>query len=344
MLSYGYQWPEMFNCSKFPQDNGLCIQSPGDGSQPAQLATTASTETFTPTASFSVPSKKTNTKSKADKTSNAAQQQRKQSPQLVCHGCADNTTVSSMSNIVASYCSSDLVIRGRLSTLKPSRFDLFKQKSFFKQNRTLSQYLSVPRRDRKVLKGAKLNLNSYLAEKSLQTKEAASDADYVEETGDDELDIYLLSNYHLKLAHSLQRNTELKRLRSRSAQSYVQCRCDKLKKAMKHKMKYLLFGKVMRVKKANLKPVDNFGMLRRSRSADEEQQQQQQQPERKHRRNDKHQPHSFVKVIYLNGVYSWHSAKAFIDYIEDDTLSKENMCSDIYATVDEINRVKNLLI
>ena len=27
MLSYNYPWPSMFNCSKFPEDNGLCIQT-----------------------------------------------------------------------------------------------------------------------------------------------------------------------------------------------------------------------------------------------------------------------------------------------------------------------------
>ena len=205
----------------------------------------------------------------------------------------------------------------------------------------MSQYLSIPRRDRKVLKGAKFNPSSYLTEKSLvllQDQQQEQSSDYIDETGDGELDIYLLSNYHLKLARSLQRNTELKRLRSRSAQGYTQCRCDKLKRSMKQKMKYLVFGKVLRVKKANLKPLDSFAMLRRNRSVKNESSQ-------KHRRNGKQQQQKqFAKIIYLNGVYSWHSAKAFIDYIEDDTINKENMCKNIDVTVEEINRVKNLLI
>jgi hypothetical protein len=94
------------------------------------------------------------------------------------------------------------------------------------------------------------------------------------------------------------------------------------------------------VKKANLKPLDSFAMLRRNRSVKNE--------SIKHRRNGngnrKQHRQQFIKVIYLNGVYSWHSAKDFIDYIEDDTINKENMCNDIDATVEEINRVKNLLI
>jgi hypothetical protein len=332
MLSYGYQWPEMFNCSKFPDDNGLCIQSP-TLSQPSPFTTVPLIST-TPEAASIVPSKKTSTSKSASPT-------KKPSPQLVCHGCSDNSTISSMNNIVSSYCNSDIVIRGRLPLIKPSRFDLLRAKPLFKQNRTMSQYLSIPRRDRKVLKGAKLNLNSYLTEKSLLIQEQETPSgDYVDEAEDGELDIYLLSNYHLKLAHSLQRNTELKRLRSRSAQSYSQCRCDKLRKSMKQKVKYLLFGRVLRVKKANLKPLDSFAMLRRNRSVKNE--------SIKHRRNGngnrKQHQQQFIKVIYLNGVYSWHSAKDFIDYIEDDTINKENMCNDIDATVEEINRVKNLLI
>jgi hypothetical protein len=27
MLEYNYPWPSMFNCSRFPEDNGLCIQT-----------------------------------------------------------------------------------------------------------------------------------------------------------------------------------------------------------------------------------------------------------------------------------------------------------------------------
>ena len=119
-------------------------------------------------------------------------------------------------------------------------------------------------------------------------------------------------------------------MRSMSVQN--QCKCDKLKYNLKPKMKYLLFGNVLRIKRANLKPADNNLNTNENRR------------QHKRRHNSKNKQQRFVKLIYLNGVYSWHSAKAFIDYIEDDTLNKENMCKDISATISEINRIKNLLI
>lgn len=53
MLSYNYPWPSMFNCSRFPVDNGLCIQSfdqsSSSSSLPSFITTTAPTTTTTTT-------------------------------------------------------------------------------------------------------------------------------------------------------------------------------------------------------------------------------------------------------------------------------------------------------
>jgi len=35
MLAYNYPWPGMFNCSQFPEENGLCIK-PSSGDQLVQ--------------------------------------------------------------------------------------------------------------------------------------------------------------------------------------------------------------------------------------------------------------------------------------------------------------------
>ena len=255
-----------------------------------------------------------------------------QSNQLTCHGCTD--TANSLKNIVTSYCNSDLVIRGRIPNVKQSRFDLFKPK--MRPNKTMSQYITIPRRDRKVLKGAKLALQNYLNEHRL----VQDDQDYIDEDDDgrnDELDIYLLSNYHLNLAQSLLKNTDMKRLSMRSLNGQMQCKCDKLKKNLKQKMKYLIFGSVLRVKKVNLKLVDRLKVFRNKRAV-------QNSTGLMKRRHMNGRKQKFHKLIYVNAFYSWSSARSFIDYIEDDTISKENMCDDIASTVEDIRRVRNLLI
>ena len=54
MNQYSYQWPAMFNCSKFPDDNGLCIQPDSSSSQ------IGSTEKSSSTSTRSKPSATTN--------------------------------------------------------------------------------------------------------------------------------------------------------------------------------------------------------------------------------------------------------------------------------------------
>jgi hypothetical protein len=324
MLSYGYQWPEMFNCSKFPEDNGLCIQSPNQ--QTSSLSTTEISLIPTTTTITTTPT----TTIKAFKSTTKINKSNKKVLSQTCHGCEENNTLSSMNNMVTSYCNSDLVIRGRIPGIKASRFDLLKQKPIIKQNKTMSLFVSVPRRDRKVLKGARFNLHNYLTEHGMLMQDLNEEENLEERI--DNLDMFIMSDYHLNLANIQQNSVETKRLKMRSMSVQNQCKCDKLKYNLKPKMKYLIFGNVLRIKRANLKPADNNLNTNENRR------------QHKRRHNSKNKQQRFVKLIYLNGVYSWHSAKAFVDYIEDDTLNKENMCKDIRATISEINRIKNLLI
>lgn len=319
MLSYGYQWPEMFDCAKFPENNGLCMQAPNT----QETTTTQTTTTTTELTSKPISTTKT--------IRNRIQ------PQMTCHGCSANQTISSMKNLVTTYCNSDLVIRARIPSVRSSRFDLAKQRATIKLNRTMSQFISLPRRDRKILKGFKLAMNSYLTERSL----FSDSEDYVDEDDDgrsDNMDIFLLSNYHLNLANSLNKNNDMKRLKMRSLAGSSQCKCDKLKKNLRPKTRYLIFGKVLKFRKINLKPVDRLRLARHRRASFNET-----LPiKRRHMRQQQQQ--KLVKLVYLNGVYAWNSARAFVDYIEDDTIDKKMMCNDVDATANEINRVRQLLI
>lgn len=54
MLAYNYPWPSMFNCSRLPQDNGLCIQLSANQDQARPVSTPVDiTTTITTTTSSS---------------------------------------------------------------------------------------------------------------------------------------------------------------------------------------------------------------------------------------------------------------------------------------------------
>ena len=48
-------------------------------------------------------------------------------------------------------------------------------------------------------------------------------------------------------------------------------------------------------------------------------------------------------LIYLTSITQWNKARGLIDYLEDDSIEKTNMCEDIRATVREINRAQKKL-
>jgi hypothetical protein len=49
------------------------------------------------------------------------------------------------------------------------------------------------------------------------------------------------------------------------------------------------------------------------------------------------------KVVYLSHLVKWNKARPFIDYLEDDTISKSDICSNIKKTVVEINKAHERL-
>jgi hypothetical protein len=63
MNAYNYPWPAMFNCSKFPDDNGLCIQPESSSKiaiteKPTVTTTTTTTMTTTSTTEMTTISTK----------------------------------------------------------------------------------------------------------------------------------------------------------------------------------------------------------------------------------------------------------------------------------------------
>lgn len=53
-------------------------------------------------------------------------------------------------------------------------------------------------------------------------------------------------------------------------------------------------------------------------------------------RSNKKQP---VQLMYMTNFVLWNKAQSFIDFLEDDSISKRNMCKNIKRTVKRINRM-----
>ncbi len=50
-----------------------------------------------------------------------------------------------------------------------------------------------------------------------------------------------------------------------------------------------------------------------------------------------------IDLIYLTNFVQWHKARAFIDFLDNDSISKQDMCKNIKRTVKRINRAFNTL-
>ena len=125
MNAYSYQWPAMFNCSKFPDDNGLCIQPESSANDvknekpvvltttkkptnppstmitTTKLQTTSKTRTTTATAGITRNISKSTTVSK--KTQKKPIKNNKTDDE--CTGC---TGINSEENIIEMFCKSDI--------------------------------------------------------------------------------------------------------------------------------------------------------------------------------------------------------------------------------------------
>lgn len=227
------------------------------------------------------------------------------------------------------------------------------------------------------------NLDSFLTESGSSSSSQMEDEEGGEgatsSMADHELDIYLMSRAHLSLTNheaaaklsgsarssggaKQQQKQQLRLLRFVNNINNVtstggrHCVCEKLRKTSRRiNTKFLLLANVLRTRA--LVEGDSLGAgadLKRRRY--------------KYRR-DKHlsSPNRFslrdgwkrgvpsssqaatsssppqLKLIYLNAMFPWHRARAFIDYLENDAIDKRDMCKNVKRSVSEIYRVRDTL-
>lgn len=226
-----------------------------------------------------------------------------------------------------------------------------------KQPTLRSLYIRVTKRDRKVLKGGFRFLPNDEALRSYFNENTA-----VEAHSADEMDIYLMSNVHLwsalnemphknskkirnvlndqnrrvgsgrgsrRPAHPLRR---LARFQSNNSSSSNHCVCDKLRNTPRRaNSKYLILANVLRSRTLHLSH-NRTRMLKY-----------------KMRRNQhdldvpRHQQQQHIKLIYLTGIFNWNRSRAFIDYLENDSVDKKDMCRNIKKSVRQIYKAKRML-
>lgn len=185
-----------------------------------------------------------------------------------------------MENIVRLYCNSDLVLRGRIQTIKISNLELSEPRKRQQQQRlnrkgqtnlwpsatNKSLYVRIAKRDRKFLKGMRLvaNMGSFFMENKHQTMEEP-DVD----SNEHDLDIYLMSqamlggllinnnnnndNYmmarKIRLRSSMMNGSVVMNQNQNNRQQQGHCVCDKLRRTSRRiNTKYLLFANVLRTK------------------------------------------------------------------------------------------------
>ena len=344
MLQYNYPWPGMFNCSKFPEDNGLCIQpSSQTPSTTTPKPTTTIPSTETPTTTLKPANKRPNKNKNPVKVTETSVKD--------CYGCDDE--YMNLEKIVNGYCQSDLVFRGRIQAIKISKLDLNKagerlvKNNQLKMNKSMSLYVRVGKRDRKVLKGGKLLAsNTFLKESS------------DEDSSNRDIDVFLLSNYHLNAAGNNGHKMVRSRIRSLSGKSGRardmassrragfeetfrkrfatngrHCVCEKLRRNLKRaNTKFFIMANVL--KSRNL--VLGEGVSENSRYDKRYLVDYHKVNGGKVRKAVKGGRHE--SIVYLTNILPWNRARAFIDYLEDDSIDKTSMCSDVRNTIYEINQ------
>ena len=378
MMSYNYPWPSMFNCSNFPEDNGLCIQ-------PTSQMATSTTPKIMPT-----PNKIEKTSTKLATTqANVIKQDLTNETEIQSNNCisCDETNVG-LEEIVINYCNSDIALRGRVQSIKSSRFDLVnpKLKKLTKiklNNKTMSSFIVIPRRDRKIVKGARLLspsiIDSYLNDRSLLKYTRQLDIDEEYQTGK-EIEMYLLSNYHLKLVpndgksvrsinfesrHDVLSSKQLKKKNSslktgywnnkRSASINAKfCRCEKIRKNLRRpNMKYLIMANVLKIRKSLVKLSENDRIFKRDNHDNDTiyidgfnstNLSMIKRDVKNHSKKWANESNRKFKVLFVTSIVQWNRAREFIDYLEDDTVDKSEMCTNVKNTIDEINRAQSFLL
>ena len=377
MLKYSYPWPEIFNCSKFPEDNGLCIKSSENTIEETIMPSTTLTTTT------------------ATSTTTTTEITTKQNPKMLiknqqCNGCDEID--ADMLKIVRGYCKSDLVFRGRIQSIKISNLRLskfgFQQRE--QRNRSgqytfpgkpmASLFVRIGKRDRKILKGNDLmtmkSIGEYLSENGSSKKVFRQ----LITNNNKDLDVFIMSKYHLHLAGSLnklktrsaiynnnnnnEKSTPKKRfsdVMSDSTQSVKHCMCDSLKRnPMRFKTKYFIMANILKTKMLSIQQSeedqieqDEFeggehanGSENLSYSKryllDYFSKKWTRQVKEEYRAKRRTQGR-IEKIVYLSYLVKWNKARPFIDYLEDDTITKDDICLNIKKTVVEINKAHERL-
>jgi hypothetical protein len=307
MLSYNYPWPSMFNCSQFPEDNGLCIkptnQESGRMQSQPQPTTAETTTTSTPEPIESSSTPTVFIHRRPNLSSNRQQ----------CHAACDRQF--NMSDVVSAYCSSRIVLRASLKSAGPAHNLRLKSRQT-ETGQLGSQHLVIPRRDRRFFKGARILFNTvgpFLTEDNLARY--FQQQSLTEFSPRKDLDFYLLSRQQFNLIRNRRRKVQ----RSTVEPTSDHCQCNLLQQ-QSHRRKYLVTAQVVRARQSLFQsPATRFPRsLFQSRV----------------RQVRFHRTH--FRLVKVTGLFEWTRVRPFVDYLDNFYLDKSAMCRDVAATVAEI--------
>jgi hypothetical protein len=294
-----------------------------------------------------------------------------------CHTCMHKADKKfSMENVVASYCNSQIALRGRVQYFKESQFDLNvkrRRQAVVQQAKVLSMHIIVPRRDRKLFKGSNIlfdeinvessnsSNNNFLTEKNLRklnrlhnsgnnvenenTEHLTQTVLFEKFSKRKELDFYLLSNYHLNLIKNRRRknnNSNESKRNSNNKQEY--CTCDIVSNQLNNRRqntnaKYFMMANVLRIKENMVKRQQNRSIRNdRTRFMNLI-------------NNDNNNNNMIInsnnemnlnkfRIVHITGIFKWNRVRPLIDYLENYSIDKQNMCQNIKQTVVDINKAQ----
>ena len=383
MLKYSYPWPEIFNCSKFPEDNGLCIKSSDNTLEETTIPSTTSTTNTTPTTTITT----TTTTYTTSTVSTARSSSSFISKNQQCNGCEEID--ADMIKLVRGYCKSDIVFRGRIQSIKISKLRLSKFGFHQREQRNksgqyalsnkpmASLFVRIGKRDRKILKGHELmsanSLSEYLSENS-KPKRVFRQSKI---NNNKDLDVFIMSKYHLNLAGLWNKQKTRSALYLKKEDSSPKkrfsdvmndsthgvnhCTCDSLKRnPMRFKTKYFIMANILKTKMLSIQQSEedlidqeedgtgehasgseNLSYSKRY-LLDYFSKKWTRQVKENYRAKRRIQGR-IEKIVYLSHLVKWNKARPFIDYLEDDTITKGEICSNIKQTVLEINKAHERL-
>ena len=221
-------------------------------------------------------------------------------------------------------------MRGRIQSFDESSFDMvmLRRRRRFQQNRMLSMHVVVPRRDRRFFKGANIlyETGGFLSDKSFYQKHEG--AKLVEKfQAKKELDMFVLSNFHLNLIKNRRRKQGHDNKRSLLNQTLEHCGCEMLhndKSSVQHRgAKYLILANVLRIKRNLLllhSQRNDFVEIVNERATG--------------------RISAKIRLVHVTGIFKWNKVRAFVDYLENFSIDKQSMCTNIKQTVYEINQAQ----